>query len=77
MNVPTVRSVLASNQEVNNARQANLPLAREILGYFNGNIQLTRELSIPGTEEIGPLPVPIKFAPAAEKLETLLPVKKL
>jgi len=77
MNMPTARCLLATNQEIKNARPVELELAREIPGYFNRNIQLTRELSIQGTEEIGPLPAPIKFAPAAEKLETLLTVKKL
>ena len=70
MNMPTARSFLATDQ-------VELELAGEIRGYFNGNIQLTMKLSIPGTEEIGPLRAPIKFAPAAEKLETLLTVKKL
>jgi hypothetical protein len=77
MNVPTSRSRLATDQEIKNARQVELELAREVRDYFNRNIQLTRELSIPGTEGIGPLRVPIQFAPAAEKLETLLTVKKL
>ena len=75
--MPKSRSRLATDQEINNARQAELQLAREVFDYFHRNIQLTRELSIPGTEERGPLRAQIKFAPAAEILETLLTVKKL
>jgi two-component system cell cycle sensor histidine kinase/response regulator CckA len=53
MNLPM--SLLADDREIKNARQAKLDLAEEVLDYFNRNIQITMELLLQCTEEIGPL----------------------
>ena len=55
MNLPMGRSLLADDKKIKNARQAKLELAEEILDYFNRNIQITMELLLQCTEEIGPL----------------------
>jgi two-component system cell cycle sensor histidine kinase/response regulator CckA len=55
MNLPMARSLLADDKEILNARQAKLELAEEVLDYFNRNIQITMELLLQCTEEIGPL----------------------
>jgi PAS domain S-box-containing protein len=55
MNLPMARSLLADDKEIKNARQAKLELAEEVIDYFNRNIQITMELLLQCTEEIGPL----------------------
>ena len=55
MNLPMGRSLLADDKAIKNARQTKLELAEEVLDYFNRNIQITMELLLQCTEEIGPL----------------------
>lgn len=55
MNLPMAPSLLADDKKIKNARQAKLELAEEVLDYFNRNIQITMELLLQCTEEIGPL----------------------